>query len=536
MNEDVLTTRYNVMNISSLEEFVNIKGGVNNNSKDVYFVRMAGTNPTLLSDIGRMDRVLTERMSAGQGRYKRINTLPGLVSVETVEYYAKCYDTWTAGGRREVIIKANGGNREWQQVLGKACNEAVRLLGKITPNMSESMEKNFVVKLLYWYEEIGKDFIKEWSVRSSDKFVISDVMKKQEYLFCHFLTLTGVDVLLLQCRGDIDEQMEGLALSKKIILGTFNACAIPEYSASKYNLAAQNEYRGSFAENVTANANGSAHSQTVLPHRNAVISMNDIRRPDRDRRTQEQLRQQEQIRQETERRNQERARQERAGQDNARQANVRQEPAGNYMRRGEGNMGQRPGNERRELEFEELALLASSVVMIAIHDRTGEVVGTGSGIMIGRDGYILTNNHVASGGMYYSVKIEDDDTIYKTEEVIKYNPVLDLAVIRIQRRLQPIPVYRGGKKLVRGQKVVAIGSPLGMFNSVSDGIISGFRNIDNVDMIQFTAPTSHGSSGGAVLNMYGEVIGISTAGMDRGQNINLAVGYECINNFIRGFV
>ena len=54
-------------------------------------------------------------------------------------------------------------------------------------------------------------------------------------------------------------------------------------------------------------------------------------------------------------------------------------------------------------------------------------------------------------------------------------------------------------------------------------------------MIQFTAPISQGSSGGALLNMYGEVIGISTAGFDRGQNINLAVGYEDILMFIQGF-
>lgn len=188
-----------------------------------------------------------------------------------------------------------------------------------------------------------------------------------------------------------------------------------------------------------------------------------------------------------------------------------------------------------EKSFEELARLASSVVMIAIHDGKGDVIGTGSGIMVGREGYILTNNHVASGGKYYSVRIEDDERVYDTDEVIKYNYVLDLAVIRIQRKLVPLPVYQGKKELVRGQKVVAIGSPLGLFNSVSDGIISGFRKIDNVDMIQFTAPTSHGSSGGAVLNMQGEVIGISTAGYDSGQNINLAVGYECINTFIRGF-
>ena len=90
--------------------------------------------------------------------------------------------------------------------------------------------------------------------------------------------------------------------------------------------------------------------------------------------------------------------------------------------------------------------------------------------------------------------------------------------------------------MARGQRVVAIGSPLGLFNSVSDGIISGFRMIEDVEMIQFTAPISNGSSGGAVLNMYGEVIGISTAGFDNGQNINLAVGYGYIQNFVRGFI
>ncbi len=194
-----------------------------------------------------------------------------------------------------------------------------------------------------------------------------------------------------------------------------------------------------------------------------------------------------------------------------------------------------PAAENPEKSFEELALLASSVVMISVHDDKGEPVATGSGIMIGKDGYLLTNYHVIRGGCFYSVRIEDDGEIYRTDEVIKYNPVQDLAVLRIDRVLAPIPIYGGSQKLARGQKVVAIGSPLGLFNSVSDGIISGFRKIDDVDMIQFTAPTSHGSSGGAVLNMQGEVIGISTAGIDNAQNINLAVGYESIRMFARGF-
>lgn len=89
---------------------------------------------------------------------------------------------------------------------------------------------------------------------------------------------------------------------------------------------------------------------------------------------------------------------------------------------------------------------------------------------------------------------------------------------------------------MRGQKVVAIGSPLGLFNSVSDGIISGFRQLERVSMIQFTAPVSHGSSGGALLDLYGELIGLITAGYDDGQNLNLAVDYQTISQFVRGLI
>ena len=173
--------------------------------------------------------------------------------------------------------------------------------------------------------------------------------------------------------------------------------------------------------------------------------------------------------------------------------------------------------------------------MISVHESDGGVKSSGSGIMIGKDGYILTNCHVIAGGSFYSVRIEDDNEIYTTDELIKYNSDLDMAIIRINRKLNPLHIYDGKQKLVRGQKVVAIGSPLGLFNSVSDGIISGFRTIRDESMIQFTAPISPGSSGGAVLNMQGELIGISTAGIDNGQNINLAVDYENILLFTRGF-
>ncbi len=190
----------------------------------------------------------------------------------------------------------------------------------------------------------------------------------------------------------------------------------------------------------------------------------------------------------------------------------------------------------KERSYEELAALAQSVVMIVVHDVTGEPVGSGSGIAIHPDGYILTNCHVIRAGCSFSVRIENDDQVYRTKDIIKYHSDYDLAILRIRRTMPPLPVYDDRRKLRRGEKVFAIGSPLGLFNSVSDGIISGFRSIDGCEMIQFTAPISHGSSGGALLNTCGELIGICTGGIDEGQNINLAVDYRQIRSFAANFV
>ena len=190
----------------------------------------------------------------------------------------------------------------------------------------------------------------------------------------------------------------------------------------------------------------------------------------------------------------------------------------------------------KERSYEELAALAQSVVMIVVHDASGTPVGSGSGIAIHPDGIILTNCHVIRNARVFSVRIENDDSVYQTSEIIKYHTDFDLALLRIGRSMPPLPVYDGRRKLWRGEKVFAIGSPLGLFNSVSDGIISGFRDIYGCDMIQFTAPISHGSSGGALLNTCGELIGICTGGIDEGQNINLAVDYQQIRRFAVNFL
>lgn len=195
-----------------------------------------------------------------------------------------------------------------------------------------------------------------------------------------------------------------------------------------------------------------------------------------------------------------------------------------------------PAPATQPLDYETLAGFATSVVMLEVLDETGMPRASGSGVLIAPGGIILTNFHVVRGGAAYAVHIENCETVFQTDELLKYHPDFDLALLRLPGCPgRAIPLY-DGPALRRGQQVVAIGSPLGLFNSVSDGIIAGFRTLNGIDMIQFTAPTSPGSSGGALLDRCGHLIGIVTAGVSGGQNLNLAVSYEIIRRFVHGFV
>lgn len=194
------------------------------------------------------------------------------------------------------------------------------------------------------------------------------------------------------------------------------------------------------------------------------------------------------------------------------------------------------GTERVPLDYETLAGFASSVVMIEVLDEHGDPKSSGSGVLLAPGGIILTNFHVVAGGTSYSVHLENSDAVFETDELLKYHQDFDLALLRLPGcNGKPIPLYQGSD-LVRGQSVFAIGSPLGLFNSVSDGIIAGFRQFESKKMIQFTAPAAPGSSGGALLDRYGFLIGIVTSGFVEGQNLNLAVSYEIIRQFARGFL
>lgn len=502
--------------------------------KEVCFVRGIGVHTDYLSDILQMDNELMKQMNQGNGCYHRMDMLPVMQSAEDVSFYAEAFECWMKSGKKEMVIRTTQGKGMLATQLSTVCVTMEEVFKSIKKQATDTMMKNFVVKLLFWYDYIFSQNKFSLDESKTVKLVASNIVKNQEYLFFYMLTMLGVNILLLQSKADIGPEEEKLGYSQKFVLGEFREVNVPPYQW-KESTCVSTDRTGEeqTVARVTPNQsdlNQNGRITVKIPERN---------RPSKHPASGEQNRQSQSQGQNA------------SDTDNQQQGNSRvvipprpgstgtkEAPAGRAVKI---TTPPRPivtgSNEQRpEKSFEELAMLASSIVLITVFDENGERLGSGSGIMIGKEGYILTNNHVAAGGRSFMVRIEDDENEYRTDEIIKYHSVLDLAIIRIQRKLTPLPIYKGSRPLVRGQKVVAIGSPLGLFNSVSNGIVSGFRKIDDVDMIQFTAPISRGSSGGAVLNMQGEVIGISTAGIDEGQNINLAMGYECINMFIKGFI
>lgn len=483
---EAIVYRHNVMNINSIDTFLSVKGGFNRGQKDVYFVRVLGRVQDIERSIVDIDKRMDIEAKNKRLSYKRIKDMPQIQSQEDVWFYAEQYDRWKS--KKSIYLKNNNTDL-FSDVLYNGLTIILDSYRKIKSSLTESIERNLVTKMLFRMDNILGDALKDWEERKCYKVIVENIIKDQDYLFCYFLTLIGCDVLMLQYNADVPIMDALKNKSIAINAGSYGAVNIPDYEP--------------YVEESKA--------KPV-----------DIARPDRDNK----------------------AKQPAAKVEAAKSAvknhveTVRlstQSVEDNLSKRTVVNTGAEKAKKDTEKSFEELAMLASSVVMITVYNRRGEPEATGSGIMIGKDGYILTNNHVIEDGALFAVQIEDDNNVYKADGVIKTNKMLDLAIIRIPKKLKLIPIYKGKEKLARGQKVVAIGSPLGLFNSVSDGIISGFRTIRDVDMIQFTAPISHGSSGGAVLNMQGQIIGISTAGIDAGQNINLAVSYEDILIFARGF-
>ena len=157
-------------------------------------------------------------------------------------------------------------------------------------------------------------------------------------------------------------------------------------------------------------------------------------------------------------------------------------------------------------------------------DENGkEPIGSASGFFIDDSGIAVTNFHVIRG-IYSAAITMTDGSKHKVEKVIGYDEEKDIAILKIEGSGFDALRLGDSDKIVSGEKVYAIGSPKGLENTISEGIISSTsREINGQKMIQITTPISDGSSGGALFNSKCQVIGITTGGISDGQNLNLAV-------------
>ncbi len=175
----------------------------------------------------------------------------------------------------------------------------------------------------------------------------------------------------------------------------------------------------------------------------------------------------------------------------------------------------------------------------------------GSGFIIHKDGYVVTNNHVVDQARQITVELEDGRKL--PADLISTDPDADLAILRIHSDA-PLPCLELGESndLMIGEPVIAVGNPLGFSHSVSTGIVSAIhRDIDPRrqdaqagaqplkgeeaalrDLVQTDAAINPGNSGGPLLNAYGQVIGINTAIRGDAQNIGFAIPIDRLRDLV----
>jgi tetratricopeptide (TPR) repeat protein len=166
-----------------------------------------------------------------------------------------------------------------------------------------------------------------------------------------------------------------------------------------------------------------------------------------------------------------------------------------------------------------------AVVEIVAADAVGTPKTLGTGFFISPDGLVVTNRHVIEGAGTITA-VSNNGAIFLFERVVAQPAGEDLVVFFLKLHATDVPFLKLGKSrtAVEGQKVIVIGNPAGLMGTVSDGIISAFRQ--DRSLIQITAPISHGSSGSPVMDETGQVIGVATLISTEGQNLNFAIAAE----------
>lgn len=165
-----------------------------------------------------------------------------------------------------------------------------------------------------------------------------------------------------------------------------------------------------------------------------------------------------------------------------------------------------------------------SVVTIITYDMNNKELGLGSGFFIDNIGHLITNYHVLRGAYFAEAKTYDGKR-YPIKLVVGESNFLDLIKVLVDipdKDVKWIEVVEDLPSVA--ERILVVGSPMGLEQTVNEGIVSAVREVPSVGKIlQISAPISPGSSGSPVINMKGEVIGVATFQLIEGQNLNFAI-------------
>ena len=167
--------------------------------------------------------------------------------------------------------------------------------------------------------------------------------------------------------------------------------------------------------------------------------------------------------------------------------------------------------------------------------------GLGSGVIVSADGYILTNNHVVNGADVIKVTLNDGREL--TAKVVGTDPESDLAVVKVEAKDLPAITFADSEKIEVGDRVLAVGNPFGIGQTVTSGMVSGLgratMGLGYEDFIQTDAAINPGNSGGALVDAQGRLVGINTAILSRSggfQGIGFAIPSNMAQNVMQQLV
>ena len=184
--------------------------------------------------------------------------------------------------------------------------------------------------------------------------------------------------------------------------------------------------------------------------------------------------------------------------------------------------------------IENIASLTDSVLLLEVFDHLDNGIGTASGFLIRDNSTLITNFHVIENANRIIVKSSSGAYFADLADVLAYDEIADIAILQCDKEIQVLPLELGNSDTVRqGNIVYAVGYPLGIANTLSNGIVSSrYTDEYGVDILQITTPISEGSSGGALLNESGAVVGVVCASYIDGQNMNIAIASNTVSQLL----